>query len=208
MQNVLKSLVLVAAAVAAQSASANLVTNGDFEAGNAGWTSVTWGSGTYDRGVHGGVRSMATGCTATDFSCTFSQTLATTAGQSYDISFWLYTDGAVDANGNTVAQYPNGLRVSFDGAIVDTIIDFATTNTGSGLAPGGPSTLITIHGVAASTGSTVLEFAGYHVPAGIFVDDISVDATTGRLPEPASLALAALALGAAGASRRAKRRAA
>jgi hypothetical protein len=185
-------------------AMANIVTNGGFEAGDAGWTTVGWGAFNSDRGTHSGINSMGTGCTDTEFRCTFGQNLTTVAGQRYDISFWLYTDGYVDRSGQVVGQFENGLRVWFDGAIVDTIINFPTTNTGGDWLPGGPSTLITINGVVASGSSTLLQFGGFHEPAGIFVDDVSVDASNG-VPEPGSIALVGMAFLGLAATRRSKR---
>lgn len=205
MKKIVKAIVLAAAAVASHSAMAELVTNGGFESGMSGWTSNSWGANNNGRGNHSGSNAMATGCTDINFSCTFQQTLNTAIGQTYDISFWLYTDGYV-SGGVTYAQFANGLRVSFGGSIVETLLNFPTTNTGSSFTPGGPSTLITIHGVQATSTSTVLQFAGYHGPAGIFVDDVSV-VEANDVPEPASIALAALALGALGLSRRARRQA-
>jgi PEP-CTERM motif len=194
--------ITLAGAMAAP-AMANIVTNGGFEAGETGWTNNGWSVVNADRGIHSGVNSMGTGCVDAGFSCTFGQTLSTVAGQRYDISFWLYSDGIV-VNGNVFGQSPNGLRVWFDGAIVDTIIDFPTTNTGPDFYPGGPSTLVTINGAVASGTSALLQFGGYHLPSAIFMDDISVVASN-VVPEPGSIALVGLALLGPAATRRGKR---
>lgn len=199
------ALALMAASIAP--ASANLVTNGGFEQGTTSWSVNGWSMGNFQRGSHSGANSAGTGCTDGQFNCTFGQTLSTAAGQRYDLSFWLYADGYTDESGNLTGYQFNGLRVRFGGTDVFTAIDFPTTNTNGSYVPGGPSTRITVNNILANSPLTFLQFAGYHGPAGIFVDDISVEASA-AVPEPGTLALAGLALAGLAASRRRKSRAA
>jgi hypothetical protein len=111
----------------------------------------------------------------------FGQTLATTPGQSYDISFFAENTAGNDQN--------NGLRIIFGGV---TLFDQALTN--------GTWQQFAVQGTA-STASTWFEIDGFDVPGSNIIDDVSVTATAGPptlTPEPATLwlvALGALALG-------------
>ncbi len=183
------------AAFAPLSAMANLVANSGFESNGSWETSeppgvAGWSISNFGRGTHTGLASMGTGCLDPSFSCTFFQTLATTADSLYDISFWLYADGVFGIPGSST---PNGLQVTFDGAVVSAISNFPSTNPFTTLLPGGPSTLITINKVPARSNLAVLHFGGFHAPQGIFVDDVSV-VTSNAVPEPASIALIGLLL--------------
>lgn len=204
------TFVLAAAVIAP--ASANIVVDGSFESfdGEGAWQTESWSR--FTRGTQDGGFSAGTGCAvASNFSCTLSQTLSTVAGQRYDLSFWLYADGVVGSNGEIVANFDNGLRVWFGDQIVQTIINFPTTNTSGSFNPGGPSTLITISNILATSASTVLQFAGYHGPAGIYLDNVVVDAVPGEepgeVPEPGTLSLLGLAMGGLALARRRRVRA-
>lgn len=164
-----KSLVsgLVAAALlCCASAHANLVINGGFETGDfSGWTQTP---NTYD-----GVDSLSpqAGNFAAYFGnpsgvSTISQTLATVAGNTYAVAFWLKNEA--DANGVSI---PNSFEFDWGGAAMLVLsnapefaykkYEFLLTATGS---------------------STDLSFAFGQQPG--FWDFDSVE-----VPEPASLAL-------------------
>ena len=170
----------------------NLVANGGFETGNfSGWTMTgnqdgntlvtggTWGgfapvSGSY-HAVLGSCDSVCGGL----LDGGFSQTLGTSASNTYTLSFYLGNDSGppnditVTIGGNTV------LSLAGQGFIGWTFYQF------SGLSLGDNATLA----ISAS-----------NVPGYFHMDDISVSTDT---PEPASLALFGSGLiGLAGAARR------
>jgi hypothetical protein len=159
-------------------ARANLVTNGDFETGDfSGWT-------TSIDPVYDGVDSSApqAGTYAAFFgnpfgTSTISQTLATDAGVTYNINFWLMAEADV-----TGAAAPNSFEFDWDGsAVAPTIVNtgpFGYTHFG--------------YQLVASSASTQLAFSFSDTPA--FWDFDSVDVTV-AVPEPASLALVLSALG-------------
>lgn len=174
---------LVAAALFASGAArADLVTNGGFETGDfSGWTTTfTPAPGAMyvdDQPPHDGTYGAYFG-----YDGSISQTLATVAGSTYKISFWLQLES--DANG---ASGPGAFSASF-GSVVGTALlnptefgytefDFLATATGA---------------------STDLTFNFTQVP--LFWD---LDSVTVALPEPGSFALlAAAGLAGAAASRR------
>jgi hypothetical protein len=141
----------------------NLVVNGDFETGDfTGWTtdsgSVTTGSTYAHSGTYGAqfgpVGSLGY----------LSQTLSTTPGTSYVLSFWLDSP-----DGDT----PNEFQVSWDGttlldeanipAIGWTNIQFMVTATGT---------------------STVLQFGFRDDPTYLGLDDVSVSTQSSTSPPP------------------------
>jgi PEP-CTERM motif len=142
----------------------NLVANCGFEASSvAPWTVVDLSGGT---GVGGdpnsGASALFMGAIGTDG--TVFQTLSTEAGQTYNISFWLESDGAT----------PNDFSASFGGSFLVLLSNI----------PAGGYALFNFSAVA-SSGSTVLEFNALNDPGYLHLDDVVVTST----PEPGSLSL-------------------
>ena len=193
--------VAVAMAVAAP-ASANIVRDGSFELNDGTWQLTEgWFLGDAGRGAHSGVNSLSTGCFGPEFSCFAAQVLPTTAGQLYDLSFWLYADGVIGPDGFPIFQFDNGIQVMFGDAVATTILNFPTTNTSTDITTGGPSTQIIVRNLMATSASTILQLSGYHDPSGIFFDDISVELAVSQVPEPGAWSLIGMALGCLGLSR-------
>ncbi|MFT3821450.1 MAG: PEP-CTERM sorting domain-containing protein [Rubrivivax sp.] len=166
-------------------AQASLVSNGGFETGDfSGWT-VTGTqdfSGVDASAAHGGLYGAYFGEDAPGNR--ISQTLATSAGATYLVEFWLQLDdGAV----------PNAFSWSWDGVTqAPALIDadgFGYTHF---------SALVT-----ASAGATALSFEFTNPQSFFLLDDVSVNA---NVPEPASMALAMAALFGLGVSARRGRR--
>ena len=165
---------------AAGQAKADLVVNGGFESGDfsPGWTvagSFTFvdpaipgvgGAGGF--GTHSGGFYAAMGTVGPLGS--ISQTLSTTAGQSYTLDYWFASDGGT----------PNQFRVEWDGSPVFDQTDIPMQDY-----------VEYTFTVTASTGSTVLEFFERNDPSYLSLDDVSVVDAQSAVPEPASLTLAA-----------------
>jgi hypothetical protein len=164
--------------------SADLIVNGGFETGDfTGWTTgansypeyiVTdpVNSGTYAAQIAG----------YQFFPNTLSQTVTTTPGQDYRLSFWRYQDDG---------EPPIGLTVYWDGTPV-----FSETDTGF-------QPYQQFSATVTGTGSDTVLFSSYNDPSFTYLDDVSLD----PVPEPSSLALlAGAALGLAGRAYRRRRR--
>lgn len=166
---VMAALVLAGAAHAAD----NIVVNGGFESGLASWTVGGFVAEGYDYGVdggivHGGASAFYGGGVG---SLAFlNQNLITTAGQAYEISFWLHSDGYL----------PNRLQVSTDGGIRYDVEDVMLQDF----------TRVTTAFTATGT-LTTLQFGLRNDAGALRLDDITVSA----VPEPGTWAL--MALGAA-----------
>ena len=141
-------------------APANLVTNGSFETDNfTGWTlggnytSTTYGPEIFITPDAEGSSHYAAALGSMNSDGTLSQTLQTTAGQQYTVSFWLANEGAG----------PNNFTASWNGAALTTL-----TN-----APAQNYTEYSF--TVTATGSTsTLEFAAEQNPSQWDLDNVSV----------------------------------
>jgi hypothetical protein len=114
---------------------------------------------------------------------TMTQTLTTTIGETYTVSYWVASD------------HPNLLQVTFGGS---TLFDGTAPTTG------GSYVEYSYNSVATST-STILTFSGRRTSGGVtLLDDVSVTAEGGA-PEPATWLLAAAPLIGLAVSRRRNR---
>jgi hypothetical protein len=144
----------------------NLIVNGNFSSGFSGWVPVN--------NVHTGTRTSPVGTTGAYFSDTsvtwtdtLSQTISTTVGHSYQLSFYLFNNGG-----------------PYDGfsATLGGVTQLLLTN------PGAFNWRQYTYDVVATSTSTLLRFAGYNKPGAFWLSGVSFVDTT-PVPEP-GLALA------------------
>ena len=159
------------------SGQANLVQNGDF----AGCTGTTCSPWIFVPAAEGSEFEFLLG--SADFFGTspgnynsLSQTITTTPGNSYTISFNLNVDDPTTNQGF--------------------VVDFGTSQL-LNLLNTGTSKLYTFD-VDASGSSTALDFMGYNVPSNTFLSEVSVTPDEVATPVPAALPLFATGLGALG----------
>jgi hypothetical protein len=181
------AMALLASATAVSASATELVTNGGFETGdltswtltgNLGYSSVQPNS------VNSGSFAYSNG--AVDSDGVLSQTVATVAGQSYDFSFWLRSDGGT----------PNDFTASLGGVVLQ-----ALTN-----APSFGYTQFS-GSVVALSDNAALSFAFRDDPGFWKLDDVSLVGGAGGVPEPATWGLMLTGfMGAGGAIRASRRR--
>jgi hypothetical protein len=180
-------------------AGPNLVTNGGFEDGSAGWTMSGMGVAQYGAGlVHSGQFGTATGCVGDGCVSNlgsgsfFGQNLATTVGSEYEMSFWIAETGGQHSQ----------VSVFWNGQMVASALNPNNNSYQNGTGP----VQFSVTGLFATSDSTWFEIHGRQDPAGIYFDDVSVtEVGTADVPEPGTLAVLLTGLGLFGATRRAKR---
>jgi len=179
----------VLAAGAPLASWADLVTNGGFETGDfTGW--MLGGNSGFGIGVcasgtsfYGSLCTANTGNDAAALgppytTATLSQSIATTPGALYTLTFYVRND-------NLLQTPSNAFTASWGGATV-----FSESN-----AADSGYTKETIAGLTATSSSTVLQFTFFNTPGGFYLDDVSVvDPPGGGVPEPGSLASLAAGL--------------
>jgi hypothetical protein len=164
----------------------NLVSNPGFESGLTGWSTSGFQLLGFDFGIdsssaHTGTNSFQGG--AIESLGFLSQSLATVAGTTYNISLWLASDGF----------FENEFQVLWNGSLVYDRSD---------LFPQGFAQIV-IDPMA--TGATSMLSFGFRDDSGfLHVDDISVRAVS-AVPEPSALALIAVGVAALGRASRRKR---
>lgn len=170
-------------------AQANLITNPGFETGNfSGWTqSGNLGfTGVANSPLHTGAFAAFLGPVGS--LGLLSQTIATTPGATYDLSFFLQSDG----------RPANEFLVRWNGASV-----FDQVNL-----PAFGYTEKTFSGLVAMNATTTLDFGFRNDPGFLHLDDVSLNATTAPTPtpEPATLLLLGTTAVGIGWARRRQRR--
>ena len=131
----------------------NLVANCGFEGSLAGWSMAGDPSFTgIDPGAaHSGISGLAAG--PVDQLGFIFQTVPTTAGATYSLSFWLRNMGL-----------PNEFQLLWDGSQIDGTVSF----------PDQPYTLVNYTGLPASADGTELRFGFFNPPDYFFLDDVVV----------------------------------
>lgn len=176
--------------------AAELVTNGSFENGSAGWYSNNYSIFQNAPYAHTGSWTSGTGCVGA--ACTSSynsgsyvgQSLATTVGTAYTLSFWVLESGGPTSS----------MSIFWGGNLIS-----AVTNPANNTYPSG-WVQYTYSGLVASSTATDLQIHGRQDPAGIYFDDISVsDGQTSAVPEPGTWLTMVLGFGALGAAMRRRR---
>ncbi len=154
----------------------NLVTNCGFETGDfTGWTVVDPTNNTFVAtspfdGFTASSGNFFAALGAVGLNGTVSQTFSTVAGQTYDLSFFLASDG----------DTPNDFGVAFGSELFGPFPNFPAF----GMTP------VSLD-VTATSSSTTLTFFERDDPGFLGLDDVSVVAAT---PEPGSLGLLATGL--------------
>jgi PEP-CTERM motif len=149
--------------------------NGGFETpGFAGWTVDRAGAGSllFEAPLPRGGTEAAWFGAVSGFDDAISQTLVTTPGMSYDVTFWL-AHGATDASN------------AFDVWWGDKPL-LQLTNAGSFAGSERSFT------VTATSDSTVLEFDGRDLRDYYYLDDVTVTAVPIPTPEPGTLLMVGL----------------
>lgn len=177
---------VMCASFVAPQAMANIVQNGGFEAGATSWTLSGMFLQSNAQYAHTGTKTVATGCVGHACVSTLNsgaflrQDLATEAGVSYDLSFF------VGENSGATSE----MSVFWNGVQIADILNPANRTLPA--VPFGGMVQYTFANLLANNTTTSLEIHGRQDPGAIYFDDVSVNASA--VPEPASLALVGLGL--------------
>jgi MYXO-CTERM domain-containing protein len=198
---------VLALALAAGPARANLVTNGGFETGDfTGWTLTGSGGGVAidSTAAHSGTYDAAFALINGGTTATLSQAIATTAGQSYSLSFWLL-DQANPSGNDTMTVTFGGFTdaVLWSGLNATSYANVQLTVPGSDIT--GSSTSLSFQASIDPNPSGVPDVGTAGGPFNL--DDIVLTANTAAAPEPPAawlLAFGVAALGLAARRRRAQ----
>jgi hypothetical protein len=188
---ILRTAVLILMTLGASVASrASLITNGGFEDPVAfnGWTlggnvdlgyleGVCTNGGTFSYtpcNSHSGTYAAALGPNGA--GATLTQTVATTPGLAYTLTFFLKND-----NGDPSEAVQNEFDVTFDNQTIQPFSNLGNLDYQE----------YTFTNLIATTPSTEVGFFIENTPGGFFLDDVALNA----VPEPASTSLVAVALG-------------
>lgn len=172
-------LFAAAAVVFGTGAASAQVANGGFESGLASWTTAAWGVGGPS---HSGVGATGTscvggGCLNATTGATLSQTVATTPGASYTLTFWYRTWSAGDAPSELQALWSNGAPASGGAGTCTGSCVFGTTT--------GTATYVQVTRTVVATGPNMtITFVGQNDPATTYLDDVSL---TLLAPPPPSI---------------------
>ena len=214
------SLALLAAITLALAAPAHaqIVTNGGFEDSDTanghftGWTlsgAADFTSANPNTFVFGNPHSgdFAAWLGPVGSDGFLSQTLTTTVGQAYTLTYWLSVDTSnltsTAANGNAEPAVTNDFITSFNGQTVFAQNNLAPTDGHTDSAD--DYTKFSFSTVATST-STPLQFGFRNDTSEFRLDDVSVSNTTTPVPEPSTLVSFAVLLSLTGAVVVARRR--
>jgi hypothetical protein len=180
----------VLAALTAPAGAVNLVSNPGFETGDfTGWTVTGDGILIDSSYPNTGNYDAAFGAPSNDPNPgVLSQSLATTPGQSYQLSFALMDEAGV---------FGDSFTVSF-GGFSQTIAGYQAPPFSGNLPSGYTSFTFRTLGADVSGASTTLSFTGVNNTAAWNLDDVSVSAA---VPEPSTWALLLIAFAGFGARR-------
>jgi len=170
-----------------RSAEAGLIANGDFETGNlSGWTKNgnIFAFHSFDGFLPNGGSVFAALGDAFSLG-TLSQTINDTAGEHYDLSLHLGSDG----------ETPNEFKIAWNGKTL-----YDQTNLPDTRSNVSQYNLLSFPVVG--TGSDTLTLSERNDRGSLALDDVSLDAVPdSAAPEPSTLVIASVALGAFAARR-------